>query len=120
MLMYEKEVYIPKPSNSGSLFLLFSDSVLENLRENEIPIRFVVTRTDKDGYHCELGILEMNRANAILSRASIFNFKKRGYQNTETFNSVFFQFQQESELSLEAIPVMVDQLHACWLQCAIA
>jgi hypothetical protein len=57
MNVYEKEIFIPAPSQKGSLIEYISQKVAQNLTTNEIPIRFVVTRSGEAGFSCELGIL---------------------------------------------------------------
>ena len=57
MNLYEKEITIPPVEKQSDLLQYFSEAVLEKMPESEIPIRFVVTRTDDQGYHCELGAM---------------------------------------------------------------
>ncbi|GAG03243.1 unnamed protein product, partial [marine sediment metagenome] len=57
MLLAEKEIRIPIEEAHNGLLDYFRRNVLESLLSNEIPIRFVITQTDNDGYSCELGVL---------------------------------------------------------------
>jgi len=83
MKLYEKEILIPLKKDHENLLEYFSNCLSHNL-DGEIPIRFVVTEADNKNYHCELGILsETDKFNS-----SIFEFKKRPYENTEKFNVV--------------------------------
>lgn len=85
MLLVEKEFQIPvKGSNSGILDYL-SKSVNTYINPNEIPVRFVVTKSDKDFYYCELGLIT-NTGN--ISDESIFDFKPRKHENNKEFNAV--------------------------------
>lgn len=65
-----------------------SEAVLEQLPAGEIPIRFVITRTDDNGYYCELGVISDIDNFQIPSRDAIFGFNKRSFQNTDQFNAV--------------------------------
>ena len=77
MLLNEKEILIPKVKNHDGLFKYVSDEVLKKLAPNEMPVRFVITRTDNDGYKCELGVLSNIDNFPTPPKSSIFNFKKR-------------------------------------------
>lgn len=85
MKLYEKEIFIPA-KNKGSLIKYFSEQVNKNLSPTEVPIRFVVTKTDVNGYCCELGIL--SKESNLEHLKSIFNFRKRSYEDTNKFNVV--------------------------------
>lgn len=88
MLLVEKEFQIPvKGTNSGILDYL-SKSVNTYINPNEIPVRFVVTKSDKDYYYCELGLI--TEANDITNKSdeSIFEFRHREYENNKEFNAV--------------------------------
>ena len=77
MLLNEKEILIPKVKNHDGLLKYVSDEVLKKLAPNEMPVRFVITRTDDEGYQCELGVLSDINNSPIPPRSSIFKFKKR-------------------------------------------
>ncbi len=88
MYLYEKEITIPLVTNHEELLEYFSTNVLKRLTANEIPVRFVVTKTDDKGYHCELGVLSGIDNYPNLSKTSIFSFKKRDFENVGQFNAV--------------------------------
>ncbi|MFB0556989.1 MAG: DUF3326 domain-containing protein [Dehalococcoidia bacterium] len=88
MLLNEKEILIPKVKNHDGLLKYVSDEVLRKLALNEMPVRFVITCTDNEGYHCELGILSNVDDLPTLPESSIFDFKKRNFENTDQFNAV--------------------------------
>lgn len=53
------------------------------------PIRFVVTETDAESYHCELDLIVTEEQDSLLPNGeSIFDFRKRTYENSEKFNVV--------------------------------
>ncbi|MDD5434314.1 MAG: DUF3326 domain-containing protein [Nitrospira sp.] len=87
MYLYEKEIFIPCVKDNVGLEY-FSDHVLEKLPSNEMPVRFAVTRTDDKGYHCELGILSDISNYPTPPKNTIFNLRKREYENVEQFNAV--------------------------------
>ena len=55
MLLIEKEFQIPRTNEP--LIQYFGDWIDGVVGEGDIPVRFAVTATDLDTYHCELGIL---------------------------------------------------------------
>ena len=88
MLLNEKEILIPKAKNHDGLLKYVSDEVLKKLAPNEIPVRFVITRTDDEGYQCELGVLSDINKSLIPLKSSIFEFKKRDFENIDQFNTI--------------------------------
>lgn len=88
MHLFEKEFKINKPNYNEGQFKYLSDTVKENLRPNEIPVRFVVTQSDFDQYHCELGVLAEFDNKYEFHRGSILDFRKRNVENTSNFNCV--------------------------------
>lgn len=52
-------------------------------------IRFVITKSDKMGYHCEIDSIIFEETDVVpLSTEDIFNFRKRVYENTDKFTTV--------------------------------
>ena len=88
MYLHEKEINFPLVENNKDLLDYFSTVILKKLPSNEMPVRFVVTRTDDKGYHCELGILSGTDSYQVPPRNSIFDFRKRTCENAEQFNAV--------------------------------
>lgn len=88
MFLHEKEITLPFVNNHKGLIDYFSATILKNLDENEVPVRFVVTKTDDKGYHCELGVLSDTGKLQISPRNTIFNFKQRNFENIDNFNAV--------------------------------
>ncbi len=88
MILKEKEILIPKAKNGHNLLQYISDKTIEELDSDEIPNRFVISITDDNGYFCELGTLINDNQYPIARHKSIFNFNKRGFENTEEFNAV--------------------------------
>lgn len=88
MQLIEKEIHIKLLKEKGSLPAYFEKAISERLCPNEIPVRFVVTKSDTDGYHCELGVLAVAEEETIAEPASIFEFVQREIENTDKFNAV--------------------------------
>ena len=89
MKLIEKEFLIPYDNSSKTSLLEYIASKVKNeLSSADIPVRFVITSTNDDGYQCELGVLTSIDNTESVSERSIFSFKKREYENTEKFNIV--------------------------------
>ncbi|MCH7965149.1 MAG: DUF3326 domain-containing protein [Bacteroidetes bacterium] len=88
MILREKEVIVPKPSDNQNLIEHLSNKLVDELSPNEILNRFVISITDDNGYFCELGTLVKDNEYSISQNKSIFNFNKRSFENTEHFNAV--------------------------------
>lgn len=88
MRLFEKEIKIPIAGNGLQLVQYLSDQVLNLISDQDTPIRFVITKTDNEYYHCELGLLSKSRNQPLNLDSSIFSLKKREYENTKEFNCV--------------------------------
>lgn len=88
MLLSERKFVIPLVDGHSNLLQYLSGIILKELNSEEIPVRFVITNTDKQGYHCELGIL--SGINNLVSppKNSIFDYNVRSYENATQFNAV--------------------------------
>lgn len=87
-MLHEKEMLIPAARGHKGLLEYVSEIVLEELPAGEIPVRFVITRTDDKGYHCELGILANPGNFEFPPRNVIFDFNKRNFESLNEFNAV--------------------------------
>ena len=88
MLLYEQEVLLSVKHKHDGLLSHLSKEVLKQIPLGKIPVRFVVTKTDSRGYHCELGVMSDINYNFTPSQSSIFEFSEKRYENTEQFNAV--------------------------------
>jgi hypothetical protein len=88
MLLIEKEMHIPSIKEEMLLLKYFEKSIKTQLSPGEVPVRFAVTKSDADGYHCELGILTESNLLPFGRQISIFDFEKRIIENTDKFNAV--------------------------------
>lgn len=88
MLLSERKFVIPLVDGHSNLLQYLSGIILKELNSEEIPVRFVITNTDKQGYRCELGIL--SGINNLVSppKNSIFDYNVRSYENATQFNAV--------------------------------
>ncbi len=80
---------VPIDNKEQSLILYFENHINNSISEDEIPIRFVVTSSDKKNYYCELGVLSGLKEIQGLTPPSIFRFEKRKFENTNKFNTIF-------------------------------
>lgn len=87
MKAYEKELKVKFPLLGNGLLQQFSESVLSNMTDDEVPIRFAVTQSDESGCKCEIGVLN-NHGSATWDIPSIFEFNPRLIENTKEFNAV--------------------------------
>ncbi len=87
MIITEKEIKIPF-IKGDNLIRYFRESVINLLNNDEIPIRFAVTKTDNSFYYCELGIIQNIPVAFPKERDNIFNFRKREFENCDKFNAV--------------------------------
>ena len=88
MLLIEKEIHIPLPKENISPLKHFEQAIKKHLSIGEIPVRFAVTKSEADGYHCELGILTESDTLPAGQQISIFDFEQRKVENTDKFNTV--------------------------------
>jgi hypothetical protein len=98
MRLHEQEIEIPVPAAAGAagpaakaLIDHFARAAADLLPPGEAPVRFVVTRSGDDAYHCELGALadlEADAGDACPAPASIFDFVPRAGDRTDRFNAV--------------------------------
>lgn len=88
MFLHEKEITIPTATAHNVLLEYFADNVLNKLSQEDTPVRFVVTKTDDSGYHCELGIMTGVGNRKEIPRHSIFQFRKRECEDTDQYNAL--------------------------------
>jgi len=88
MLLEEKEIKLPIAEDQHGLLQYFQEKISEQLSPGDVPIRFVITRTNDNCYDCELGILSGLEDFPLVLDRSIFDFNRRKYENTEEFNVV--------------------------------
>ncbi len=88
MRLLEREIDIPITKGNTSLLSYFAEAIYDYISIDEIPVRFVVTESNKKVLHCELGILTDTKDFTHIHPESIFNFIPRKFENTKDFNVV--------------------------------
>ncbi|MHC4119186.1 MAG: DUF3326 domain-containing protein [Planctomycetota bacterium] len=88
MVLIEHEVDLKRDTGDGLSIEWFEQKVLDALGPDELPIRFAITESTKAKYHCELGILARTGLLPAVGPDSIFEFRKRRFENTDRFNAV--------------------------------
>ena len=84
--LYEEEFVIPLAPEHRDLLSHVDQAMQFRLADSGTPLRFVVTATDAEHYHCEIGV--MSGGPEAVEPDSIFRFVNRGGENTENFNAV--------------------------------
>jgi hypothetical protein len=87
VLLFEQELELPIKRNQQDLLSYLQQTLLSRIPEGQIPVRFAITQTTSHSYRCEIGILT-NYKEWHQAPTSIFNFLRRGVENTEQFNAV--------------------------------
>jgi hypothetical protein len=86
--MQEHSYKIPLVEGHKGLLHYFAHYFGETPVSKDIPLRFVVTKTDDSYYHCETGSLSSISSIAERHDESIFQFRKRKIENTTVFNAM--------------------------------
>lgn len=88
MLLLEQEVEVPAVRGDDGLLAYLSGAVSEQLSGDMVPIRFAVTQSGEQTYHCELGVLAGVPGSGREPPASLFEFVRRESENTDQFNAM--------------------------------
>ena len=88
MRLYEREIHVPVTANTEDLIGHFQRATSEIVSTGEVPVRFVVTRSDNEGYDCEVGVLSDADDWALSPSAGLFDFHRRRAENVDRFNAV--------------------------------
>lgn len=88
MQLYETEVDLTIDGSKGLRLAELDRAVQLTLEEGHTPVRFAVTRSGNDSYHCELGVTDAQPTGKSSRLDSIFRFKRRAAENTSQFNVV--------------------------------
>ena len=84
MRVYEREILVPRARGDAPLLGHLCRCCHDALAENETPIRFVVTRTDAEGHHCEVAVAS-DPPPGRLRETSVFDFREVPYTRAEPF-----------------------------------
>jgi len=88
MKLCETEFDLSVNSTKRSLLGYFQAGVVDRLESGTLPIRFVITETNKGSYHCELGLLAAQDGESLPDIAQLFEFRQRLVENNDQFNVV--------------------------------
>lgn len=93
MKAYTETLILPKKElklrGLSDLHQYYGSHLQRNLPPLHRPLRFVVTHTDADNYHCELDLVVLEKNDSLLPTGeNIFDFRKRSYEATEKFNAI--------------------------------
>lgn len=95
MKIYTQEILIPKMDlELGSLEELqkyYETKLVNQLPKPHRVLRFVITKTDKEGYHCDLEIIVSDKGeenSKYFLSENIFSHNLRGVENTSKFTTV--------------------------------
>ena len=89
MHLYEEELEIPATPNHRGMLAHISAFVDSYMRDRAaIPIRLVVTASDQNSYHCEVGAISGDLPQGCRHPESIFRFVPRRLASADQFNVV--------------------------------
>jgi hypothetical protein len=81
------EIKVPRRGADSYSIAHFRKFVETQIPANSIPVRFVVTKTDADAFHCEVASVVPNRDCRLnVNYRSIFDFHRRRYESSKEFN----------------------------------
>jgi len=88
MILYEKFIKIPFSNQNQTHFEYLKTEVEKQLQPDEAPVRLIITKSEENAYHCEIGILKGLENSILNNEGSIFSFKKRKFGPGSQFNVV--------------------------------
>lgn len=88
MFLFEQEHEIAVPQDQRHLLTHLSQAVQGRLSEETHPVRFVITNTENNQYHCEVGLLAGLEQSLHDQPDNIFQFIHRKVENTDSFNAL--------------------------------
>jgi Protein of unknown function (DUF3326) len=81
------EIKVPRRGLDSYSIAHFRKFVETQIPAHSIPVRFVVTKSDDDVFHCEVGsVIQDGHSKLSPNKPSIFAFNKRSYESTREFN----------------------------------
>lgn len=88
MRLTERELELPVVDKHHGLLSYLAAELKKTLGPNETPIRFVISKTTGQTYHCEIGVLDKQGADDDPAPRSIFDFQSRRAGSSNGFNAV--------------------------------
>lgn len=90
MNFFEKEILVSKIKNHKKLLFYLKEKISSILgKEGLFPIRFIITDSSSQKYKCEVSVLDTENVSGFEEAEHLFEFQKRQFENTKTFNVVF-------------------------------
>lgn len=86
--VYEQNIEIPAVAGHRNLITGLREAVARHLSPGLLPIRFVISKTGRDSYSCELGVVDGLLDAQLRHTCSIFDYQPRITENTTRFNTV--------------------------------
>ncbi len=88
MLICEDELQCPPQKDNTTLLQHLSQVTEQRIPKELVPVRFVVSESSASGFKCEFGAISGLSDSGRESIDSIFRFRTRRTENTESFNVV--------------------------------
>ena len=89
VLLFERDLRIPRPRTSESLLVHIYRELDLILPADQIPVRFAVTSTTKSDMQCEIGVMKDEAQSSCPGMKSIFEFAERPVESRRAFNIAF-------------------------------
>ena len=89
MRIYETEFLVPGVPGHAGLLAHLAGALRFRLPESAAAHRFAVTKSDAEGYHCEVGIIDRGEDEPPAETDSIFRLERRSFERNEAFTTVF-------------------------------
>ena len=90
MKFFEKEILVSKNKNHKNLLFYLKKEISSLLGKRGLfPIRFIITNSIGQKYKCEVSVLDTQNVSGFKEAEHLFEFRKRPFENTKTFNVVF-------------------------------
>jgi hypothetical protein len=86
MRIYERAFDLPAPRSDHLQY--FEQAVRTRVDDDEAPIRFAVSSSEGSFCRCEVGLLADAPKAGRAAPRSIFDFRRRAFENTREFNAV--------------------------------
>jgi hypothetical protein len=86
--VHEEELMLPPLEGHKGLLAYLAEAVGERLSPELLPVRFVISGSDAEGYRCEVGVISGLLDPKLDYSTSIFDFAPRITENNQTFNAV--------------------------------
>lgn len=86
---FEVELDLPAVRGHRDLLSYLGRAVAERLDHDLLPVRLAIAQTSEEGYRCELGVVARLPRGHRARAASIFDFRRRSFENASSFTTVF-------------------------------